>query len=150
MRQKATDLQRREERIIQLEEELKSKILEVSRQLTSKEEEIMSIKVKFKEERMSLENDKKRLTKEVADFHDKLGNATEKFYSLKRDVEESPLSVLRNELGQKQLEIVEMESRVKAAVEQRDDYRTKYDQIKRDMISLKRQMDLEKEKQLEK
>lgn len=31
VRQKATDLQRREERIIQLEEELKSKIMEVSR-----------------------------------------------------------------------------------------------------------------------
>ena len=31
VRQKATDLQRREERIIQLEEELKSKIIEVSR-----------------------------------------------------------------------------------------------------------------------
>ena len=99
---------------------------------------------------MGLENEKKRLTKETTDYQNKLGDATDKFYSLKRDVEESPLSVLRNELGSKQLEVVEMESRVKAAVEQRDDYRTKYDQIKRDMISLKRQMDLEKEKQLEK
>jgi len=45
-------LQRREERIIQLEEELKSKIMEVSRQLTGKEEEIMNIKKKFKEERI--------------------------------------------------------------------------------------------------
>ena len=110
----------------------------------------MNIKMKFKEERMGLENEKKRLTKETTDYQNKLGDATDKFYSLKRDVEESPLSVLRNELGSKQLEVVEMESRVKAAVEQRDDYRTKYDQIKRDMISLKRQMDLEKEKQLEK
>lgn len=118
--------------------------------MTSKEEEIMNIKMKFKEERMGLENEKKRLTKETTDYQNKLGDATDKFYSLKRDVEESPLSVLRNELGSKQLEVVEMESRVKAAVEQRDDYRTKYDQIKRDMISLKRQMDLEKEKQLEK
>jgi len=41
IRQKALDMQRREERIIQLEEELKSKIQEVARQLTQKEEEIM-------------------------------------------------------------------------------------------------------------
>ena len=75
-----------------------------------------------------------------------MNTASEKYYNLKRDVEESPLSVLRNELGQKQLEIVEMESRVKAATEQREDYRIKYDQIKKDMIALKRQMDLEKEK----
>ena len=150
VRQKATDLQRREERIIQLDEELKSKIMEVSRQLTGKEEEIMNIKKKFKEERMTLEADKKRLTKEMMDHQDKLKDASERYFNLKRDVEESPLSVLRNELGTKQIELVEMESRVRAAVEQRDDYRTKYDQIKKDMVALKRQLDLEKEKQLEK
>ena len=61
-------MQKREEKIIQLEEELKSKILEVSRQLTSKEEEILNIKKKFKEERVLLENDKKRLTKELTDY----------------------------------------------------------------------------------
>ena len=60
MRNKALDLQRREERIIQLEEELKHKIQEVSRQLATKEEEIVTIKKKFKEERMILEQDKKR------------------------------------------------------------------------------------------
>ena len=37
--------------------------------MTQKEEEIMSIKVKFKEERQSLEVDKKRLQKEVQDSH---------------------------------------------------------------------------------
>ena len=62
LRQKALDLQRREERIIQLEEELKHKIQEAGRQLTLKEEEIMNIKKKFKEEKVSLESDKKRLT----------------------------------------------------------------------------------------
>ena len=61
-------MQKREEKIIQLEEELKSKILEVSRQLTSKEEEILNIKKKFKEERVLLESDKKRLTKELTDY----------------------------------------------------------------------------------
>ena len=65
-------------------------------------------------------------------------------------MEESPLSVLRQELGTKQLEIIDLESKVKAANEQSLDYRSKYDQIKRDMIGLKRQLDLEKEKQLEK
>ena len=58
--------------------------------------------------------------------------------------------MLRNELGQKQLEIVEMESKVKVAFEQRDDFRMKYEGVKKDMIALKRQLDLEKEKQLEK
>ena len=42
--------------------------MEVSRQLTGKEEEIMNIKKKFKEERIQLETDKKRLTKEAAEL----------------------------------------------------------------------------------
>ena len=62
VRQKALDLQRREDRIIQLEEDLKHKIAEVSRQLTLKEEEVMNVKKRFKEERTQIEMDKKRLT----------------------------------------------------------------------------------------
>lgn len=54
-------MQRREDRIVQLEEELKHKISEVSRQLTLKEEEVMNVKKRFKEERTTLETDKKRL-----------------------------------------------------------------------------------------
>ena len=54
-RQKALDLQRREERIIQLEEELKRSIGEVTRQLTVKEDESLNIKKRFKEEKMMLE-----------------------------------------------------------------------------------------------
>ena len=119
--------------------------MEVSRQLTSKEEEIMNIKKKFKEERVSLENDKKRLGKESGDTQIKLSDATERYFNLKKQVEDSPLSVLRNELGTKQLEIVELESKVKASNEQRDEYRERYDAIKKDMIGLKRQMDLQKE-----
>lgn len=91
--------------------------MEVSRQLTGKEEEIMNIKKKFKEERVQLETDKKRLTKEAAELQAKLSEASERYYGIKRDIEESPLSVLRQELGAKQLEIVELDSKVKAANE---------------------------------
>ena len=55
VRGKAVDMQRREERIVQLEEELKHKIAEVSRQLTVKEEEVVNVKKRFKEERLTLE-----------------------------------------------------------------------------------------------
>ena len=36
----------------------------------------MNIKKKFKEERVTLETDKKRLTKEVADYQEKLSEAS--------------------------------------------------------------------------
>ena len=61
LRQKGLDLQRREERIVQLEEELKHKISQVSRSLAQKEEEIIGVKKRFKEEKNLLETEKKRL-----------------------------------------------------------------------------------------
>ena len=69
--------------------------MEVSRQLTGKEEEIMNIKKKFKEERITLETEKKKLTKELTEKDAKVTDATDRYYRLKREVEESPLSVLR-------------------------------------------------------
>lgn len=60
LRQNALDLHRREERIIQLEEELKHKISEVSRQLAGKEEEVLNIKKRFKEEKVQNETLVKR------------------------------------------------------------------------------------------
>ena len=74
-----------------------------------------------------------------------MSEANDRYFNLKKSVEDSPVSVLRNELGTKQLEIVELESKVKLASEQRDEYHEKYDQIKRDMIAMKRQLDLQKE-----
>lgn len=72
IRQKATDLEKRERKIVDLEEELSKKIGEVSRALTGKEEEIINIKRRFKEERVQLDADKKRLKQEVNEYQDKL------------------------------------------------------------------------------
>jgi len=102
--------------------------------LTQKEEEIMQIKIKFKDERMTLEGEKKKLLKDVSDSQDKLEQAHTRFYNLKKEVEESPLSVLRQELGSRQLEIGELQSKVKSANEIAEDYKKKFELVKRDMI----------------
>jgi hypothetical protein len=60
-----------------------------------------------------MEADKRRLQKEVGDYQAKLESAHSRFFGLKKEVEESPLSVLRQELGQKNLDILELESKVK-------------------------------------
>lgn len=46
-----------------------------------------------------LETDKKKLTALVEELKGRVENAEQKFYGLKKEVEESPLSVLRGELG---------------------------------------------------
>ena len=148
LRTHALDLQRREERIVQLEEELKHKINEVSRQLASKEEEVISVKKRFKEEKNILETEKKRAQVQIEDLRSRLEQADSKFVAYKQEVEHSPLNVLRTELAQKQIEIVELESKVNAANEQRDEYKQKFEKVKQDMITLKKQIDREKEQTL--
>ena len=110
----------------------------------------MSIKVKFKEERQSLEVDKKRLQKEVHDGHQLLEQASQRYQQLKQEVEESPLQTLRMELGAKQLEITSLQTKLKQAQDSTSDYMSKFELLKKDMVQLKRQIDQEKEIQLQK
>ena len=117
--------------------------------MTSKEEEIINIKKKFKEERMQTDLDKKKLLKESSENADRVQLATQKYFNLKKEVDESPLAVLRNELGTKQLEVVDLESKVKTAEAARDDFRARYEQVKKDMVALKKQIDKEKEQTLQ-
>jgi hypothetical protein len=76
--------------------------------------------------------------------------ANQKYFNLKEEVDKSPMSILRNELGTKQLEIVELEQKVKAIEAAKEEYRARYEQVKKDMIGLKRQIDNDKEQTLEK
>ena len=46
--------------------------------------------------------------------------------------------MLRNELASKSIEVVELETRVHHANEQRDDYKTKYEKVKKDLVTFKR------------
>lgn len=98
VRAKAIDLQRREDRIVQLEEDLKHKIGEVSRQLTVKEEEVVNIKKRYREERTVLEQDKKKQQQSIEELKVRCEQAEARYVSLKRDIEDSPLSVIRSEL----------------------------------------------------
>ena len=56
--------------------------------------------------------------------------------------------MLRNELATKSIEVVELETKVHMANEQKDDFKYKYEKVKKDLVSFKRQIDSEKELQL--
>ena len=66
MKEKATELQKREQKIVLLEEELKSRINETSRQISNKEDEINQLKRKLKDERGNGEKDKMAITLQVS------------------------------------------------------------------------------------
>lgn len=64
-----------------------------------KEEEVVNVKKRFKEERTTLESDKKKLQAQVEELKARCEGAENRLHSLKRDIEESPLSVIRGELA---------------------------------------------------
>lgn len=57
---------------------------------------------------------------------------------------------MRNELGHRQMEIGDLQQKLKQSHEARDDYSARYDALKLEMIKLKRQIDKDKELQLTK
>ena len=59
----------------------------------------MNVKKRFKEEKVLLEQDKKRLVQQVEDYKARLDQTESKYYAFKKEVDESPLSVLRSELS---------------------------------------------------
>lgn len=110
----------------------------------------MTIKKKFKEEKVTLETEKKRLTVQVEEHKARLEQLENKFYAYKKEMDENPISVMRNELAQKNIEIIELDSKVKKAQEEKEDFRKRYEQLKREMINLKKSIDKEKSETLTK
>ena len=53
--------------------------------------------------------------------------------------------MLRNELATKSIDVVELETRVHMANEQKEEFRSKYEKVKKDLVTFKRQIDSEKE-----
>lgn len=48
------------------------------------------------------------------------------------------MSVLRNELATKSIEVIELETKVENAKEQKEEFKQKFENIKKDMIALKK------------
>lgn len=143
---KVLDLSKREQKIITLEDELKHKIQEVSRQLTVKEEEIISIKKRFKEEKVHLEQDKKRLTNQLTAAKDALEQTESEFRGFKHEVDESPLSVLRSEIAKQNVEKMDLEAKLTKSREDTEAIQSQLERVKADFLKLRKQTEKEKDK----
>lgn len=48
------------------------------------------------------------------------------------------MSVLRNELATKSIEVIELETKINYANEQKEEFKQKFENVKKDMIALKK------------
>lgn len=141
----ASELEKRENQIKLCEEELKMKINEVSRQLINKDDEIIYIKNRFKEEKTALEKEKKLLTKKLNDKQKAYDDLEETFRQYKKDIEDSPLTLLKNEINRKQIQYEELTKEKNRLQAELDKSKAVNDKLKNDLIKMKKAFDNEKE-----
>ena len=145
LRKKASELESRENKITLCEEELKLKINEVSRQLINKDDEIAYIKKRFKDEKMQLEKEKSGLNKKLIDQQKNYENLEATYMNYKKEVEDSPLSLLKNEITRKQIQNEELTNEKNRLLEQLEKSNQVNDKLKNDLIKMKKAFDAEKE-----
>lgn len=145
LRKKASELESRENKITLCEEELKLKINEVSRQLINKDDEIAYIKKRFKDEKMQLEKEKSGLNKKLIDQQKNYENLEATYMNYKKEVEDSPLSLLKNEITRKQIQNEELTKEKNRLIEQLEKSNQVNDKLKNDLIKMKKAFDAEKE-----
>lgn len=145
LRKKASELESRENKITLVEEELKLKINEVSRQLINKDDEIGYIKKRFKEEKALIEKDKLALNKILSDKQKELDSMRTHLTQFKKEMDESPLSIIRGELTKKSIENEELAKEKNKLLLDIDKTKEVNDKLKLDLIKMKKAFDTEKE-----
>ena len=109
LNKKATELESRENKIKLCEEELKLKINEISKQLVNKDEEIDLINKRHKDELSKLQKNNMQLQKNNKNKQAEIEKLEENFRNYKKEIEDSPISLLKSEITRKQIQNEELE-----------------------------------------
>ena len=142
---KATQLESRENKIKLCEEELKLKINEVSKQLIDKDEEIDLIKKRHMDEQLKLQKNNIQLQKNIKNKESQIEKLEENFKNYKREIEDSPISLLKNEITRRQIQNEELERQIQK-LENEIKYKNQtIERLKVDMIKLRKNFETEKE-----
>ena len=148
MGKKARELQKREQKLLTLEDELRRKIGEAAKQLASKEEEIISVKTKCKEEKVGIEKEKAGLAEQLSVAKQQLSEMTDRYALLKKEFEESSMNQLKQEISAKELEVLELEKKLEKSVQAKELYKSQYDKIKEEIIRIREAVQLAREQEM--
>ena len=142
---KATELESRENKIKLCEEELKIKINEISKQLLNKDEEIDLIKQRAKEEQIKLQRQNTQLQKNIQKLQKEIENLEEKFKNYKKEVEDSPISLLKNEITRKEIQNEELRKQIEKMENEIKSKNQSIEKLKSDMIKMRKNYETEKD-----
>ena len=142
---KINDLESRENKIKICEEELKIRINEVSKQLVIKDDDISLIKKNAKEEQDKLNKNITQLKKKLDLKQKEINSLEETFNTYKKDIENSPMSTLKNEITRKQIQNDELERQMKNLENEIKNRDKTIENLKVEIIKLRKTYETEKE-----
>jgi len=145
LKKKATELETRENKLSLMEEELKIKINEVARQLANKEEEITYIKKRFKEEKSAIEKDMMHMQKITNEKNKEIEKVEINFKNYKKEIDDSPVSLLKAELTRKALEIDDHIREKERLNQEKEKLKSQGEKLKLDILKIKKLFEQEKE-----
>ena len=145
LNKKVSELESRENKIKLCEEELKIKVNEVSKQLVNKEEEIELIKQRAKDEQLKLQKSNTQLKKNLETKQKEINALEEKFITYKKNIEDSPVSVLKSEITRKQIQNEELEKQIKNLENEIKNRDKTIEKLKADIIKLRKNYETEKD-----
>ena len=148
MIKKTRELEKREQKLSTLEDELKKRIGEVTRQLGSKEDEIVTVKAKCKDEKVSLEKDKAVCSDQLSELKEKAAEINDKYDILKKELNETSMNSLKQEISAKGLQVIELEKKFEKSVQAKDLYKAQYEKIKEEIIRMREVVQASKEQEL--
>lgn len=144
-KKKAIELESRESKISLIEEEIKLKLNEIARQIAAKNEEVQLIAKRSKEEKSSLDKELVSLKKGLQQKQTELEELENNFRVYRKEVDESPISILKMEITRKAVELEEASKEKERLSTENNKYRININKLKEDLISLKRGHEQEKE-----
>eukprot|EP00826_Nyctotherus_ovalis_P047858 TRINITY_DN5576_c0_g4_i1.p1 TRINITY_DN5576_c0_g4~~TRINITY_DN5576_c0_g4_i1.p1 ORF type:complete len:505 (-),score=146.70 TRINITY_DN5576_c0_g4_i1:123-1637(-) len=137
MTRRARELQKREQKLAILEDELGKKIGSVAKQLAAKEESIITIKGKCKEEKAKLEIQIVDVREQLAKAKEQLEDITDKQNILRKELDENSVNSLKQEISAKGLELIEQERKLEKSVQAKELYKLQYEKIKGEIIRMR-------------
>jgi len=147
---RARELQKREQKLAVLEDELRKKIGIVAKQLAAKEENIVTIKGKCKEEKAKMESQLAKIQEQLTKTKEQLEEITDKYNILKKELEESSVNILKQEISAKGLELIELERKLEKSIQAKELYKLQYGKIKEEIIRMREAAQTAKDLELKK
>mmetsp|Transcript_21894 Transcript_21894/g.39936 ORF Transcript_21894/g.39936 Transcript_21894/m.39936 type:complete len:500 (+) Transcript_21894:2014-3513(+) len=145
LRTKILELQKREQKIASLDEELRQKLNDTSRQVALKEEEIQALKSRYTESRANLVKENKSLTAKVDELKAELGKTEEALRVARREQDSSAVQSLRKELEAKTLDNIDLKRRLDQVTGVKENFKAQCEKMKADMLRLAQRYEEEKQ-----